>query len=760
MLNKKLFRTMKQYKAQFISMIIMIALGIGIFVGFNMEWYTVEKDTDYFYRLTGFADYRVVNDNYAAFTSQDEEKIKSIDGVDETSRYISINVNVKNVDGKSLALTVSKNPKVSFFTLTSGNAYDETSTDGVWLSDKYAKVNKIKIGDGISLQYNGITLDGKVEGLVKSSEYLICTKDVTQLMPDYRSFGFCYISPAFYESKVGEYYPQINVLSKNDEGAFKSAVNEKLGKTTLVLTRNEVISYSEVQGEATEGKTMGLILPVVFLLIAVLTMVTTMHRITVKEKTQIGTLKALGYKNKTILRHYSTYALIVGVFGIVLGIAMGYGICYYIMNPDGMMGTYFDMPVWKLYTPAFCYFVLVAILALLVLIGFLSVRKMLKGMVADTLRPYVPTKTKALLIEKTKLWNKLSFGTKWNARDMSRHKSRFFMSLIGVVGCMVILVGSLGMYDTMKAFVSVYYDGAMKYSSSIMLSENATNEQITQLRQDYNADAKQTVAIEFKNETYSLEIYDINNDTVKFIDRKDNYFDIKDGGAYVCVRLADKYNIKVNSTISFSPFGSERVYTVKVAGICRSLTESIVLTKNYAESLSLDFRADCLYTKTAKSQIESTNAIKSIQSKQETMDSFDSFMAIMNTMIYLLIIVGMVLAIVVLYNLGTMGYTERYREMATLKVVGFRNKKIARLLIGQNAVVTLIGVILGLPLGFGVLKILVDKLATEYEMKATISFVSYLLSILLTFAVSLFVGLLVARKNKKIDMVESLKGAE
>ena len=226
------------------------------------------------------------------------------------------------------------------------------------------------------------------------------------------------------------------------------------------------------------------------------------------------------------------------------------------------------------------------------------------------------------------------------------------------------------------------------------------------------------------------------------------------------MRLADKYNIKAGGTISFSPFGSETIYKVKVAGVCRSLTESIVITKNYAESLSLDFKADCLYTKTAKNRIESTNAIKSIQSKKEIMDSFDSFMAIMHTMIYLLIIVGMVLAIVVLYNLGTMGYTERYREMATLKVVGFRNKKIVRLLIGQNAVVTLIGIILGLPLGFGVLKILVDKLATEYEMKATVNFVSYLLSVLLTFAVSLFVGLLVARKNKKIDMVESLKGAE
>lgn len=137
---------------------------------------------------------------------------------------------------------------------------------------------------------------------------------------------------------------------------------------------------------------MGAVLPVLFLLIAVLTMVTTMHRLTAKEKTQIGTLKALGFKNRRILRHYTSYAFMIGILGTAIGIGLGYSVAYFIMNPNGTMGTYFDMPYWRLKMPGFCIIVMAAIIVLLTFIGFLSVKQMLKGTAADALRPYTPKK--------------------------------------------------------------------------------------------------------------------------------------------------------------------------------------------------------------------------------------------------------------------------------------------------------------------------------------------------------------------------------
>ena len=208
------------------------------------------------------------------------------------------------------------------------------------------------------------------------------------------------------------------------------------------------------------------------------------------------------------------------------------------------------------------------------------------------------------------------------------------------------------------------------------------------------------------------------------------------------------------------PYGTDQVYTLRVAGVIRSVSESIVLSDRYAEALGVDLRPDSLYTELAREDITQDSAIRAVQAKSDIMDSFDTFIELMNTMIVLLVLAAAILGVVVLYNLGSMSYLERYREMATLKVVGFRDRQIARLLIGQNLWITLIGALLGLPLGVAVLDYLLKKLAGEYEMGLHFRLSSALISMALTFGVSLIVGLMIARKNRKIDMVAALKGAE
>lgn len=760
MLFKKLLRTIKLYKAQFISMIIMIAIGIGVFVGFNMEWVSIEKNTDYLFNKTNFADYRIVNEN--GFSTQDANLVKSLNGIDNVSRYLSVNAEIAQYPEKTVALTVTENKNVSSFMVIKGEEYDENSLDGIWISDKFASKNKIKIGDELSFTYKSITVSGKVKGLVKAGEFMINVKDEAQLMPDYSKHGFAYVSPALYEaSSPISYYPQLNIISSLSKKEFKEKVNNAFGKTCMILSKDEVGSFSSAQGEAEEGKTMGAILPVLFLLIAILTMVTTMHRITVKEKTQIGTLKALGYKDKRILRHYSCYALFIGIIGSVIGLALGYFICWYIMNPRGAMGTYMDLPQWKLYMPWFVPVLLVFINAFLTLVGFLSVKKTLKGTPADALRPYTPKKIKKLAVEKTKLWNKFSFGTKWNLRDVFRHKARTATSLIGIIGCMVILVASLGMKDTMNGFLKTYYNDAMNYSSHVFISEEATELQRENVVKEYNADWSSSIAVQIGEKTLSLDIYSVTHDKVRFPDKNNKFISLKNNGAYICMRIADKYNLKKGDEFKVSPYGQNVVYTLRVAGIMRSISENVVITPEYASSVGITgYKIDSVYTDVAKTAISTNEVIKNVQSKQDVMDSFDTFFNLMNLMIAILIIGALVLGIIVLYNLGIMSYTERYREMATLKVVGFKDKKIGSLLIGQNMWVTLIGALIGLPLGIGVLDVMLKTLATEYELKLVVGVLTFSISLILTFLTSLFVSLLVSRKNKKIDMVEALKGNE
>lgn len=746
------------YKAQFISMIIMIALGIGIFVGFNMEWVSIDVNTSSFFEKTNFADFRIISDS--GFSEDDLNK--DIDGVSDVSRFLSVNADVEGQNGDTVALTVTENENVSKPYLISGKEYDAKSENGVWLSDKYAAANGFELGDDITFKYKTIEISGKVEGLIKASEYLVCVRDSSQLMPDYNTHGFAYISPVMYEKAAKTaFYPQINILSSLSKKEMAEKIDAALDKTLLVLSKDENSSYAAQQGEAEEGKTMGSVMPVLFLLIAVLTMVTTMHRLTAKEKTQIGTLKALGFKDKRILRHYTSYAFMIGIIGSALGIGLGYFVAWFLMNPNGSMGTYLDMPEWKLGIPWFCYIILAAIIALLTLIGFLSVKQMLHGTPADALRPYTPKKVKNLLIEKTKWFHRLSFGTRWNLRDTMRHKSRTAMSLIGIIGCTLLVVGSLGMRDTMAAFLDMYYNDATNYSSRIYVSEDATDEQIQELIKKYDGDWSASVSVQLDEKAISLDVYELTTNKVCFPSAETKDFEnIGDDGAYICKRLSDEFNLKKGDTVTISPYGSDDEYTLKISGIIRSVSENIVISPKYAEKAGIAVKADSIYTSTEKADIKAESAIKSVQSKQMIIDSFDTFNEIMNMMVAVLIVAATVLGIVVLYNLGVMSYTERYREMATLKVVGFRNRKIGKLLISQNMWVTVIGVIVGIPAGIGTLSFLVTQLASEYEMRISISVLSIAVSAVLTFAVSLLVSLMVARKNKKIDMVEALKGAE
>ena len=747
------------YKAQFISMVIMIALGVGMFVGFNMEWKSIEGDTMPFFEETGFADFRVISQS--GFSKDDAENIASIDGVQKAARFVSVNADVKERDGDSVALTVTEKENVSGVYLVSGEKYDAQSESGVWLSDKYAVANDFSLGDKITIVYNGIEFSGTVKGLVKSGEHIICVRDESQLMPDYTTHGFAYISPKMYENKLGmAFYPQINVVSSMTKKDFTEAADKKLEKTSLILSKDESGVYSSVHGEVEEGQTMGSILPVIFLLIAVLTMVTTMHRLAAKEKQQIGTLKALGFKDRRILVHYTSYAFMIGLIGSALGIGLGYGIAWFLMNPNGSMATYIDIPEWKLYFPGFCWVVLALMLLALTVIGLFSVKKMLKGTAADALRPYTPKKVKPLLVERTKWFHSLSFGTRWNLRDIMRHKSRTAMSLVGTLCCTMIIICAFGMKDTMASFLSVYYDGATNYASRIYLSDSATEAEREKVAEKYNGDKSASVSVQIGEKAVSLDVYDVQNDKVRFVDEDENFIKLENDGAYVCKRIAKEFSLSAGDTFTVSPYGSDKEYKLTVAGIMRSVSENIAITPEYAKEIGLPFSFDSVYTDTEKSEIATDKTIKTVQSKQMIMDSFDTFLEIMNLMIYVLILGAVILGVVVLYNLGVMSYTERYREMATLKVVGFKDSKIAKLLVGQNLWVSVLGVVVGIPVGAALLDYLLTALASEYEMKLAITPLTYILSALLTFGVSVPVSLMVAKKNKKIDMVEALKCAE
>ena len=364
-----------------------------------------------------------------------------------------------------------------------------------------------------------------------------------------------------------------------------------------------------------------------------------------------------------------------------------------------------------------------------------------------------------MLLERFLFWDKMKFGTKWNLRDLSRHKSRSAMTLFGIVGCMILMVGGLGMRDTMAGFLDLLDNDISNYTTKVNLVDNAEKKDSLKLADEIGGDWESLSGISLDGDTVSLDVIHNPNNMLNVIDEDNKRIELSDEGVYLCLRLKDK--AKIGDTITFSPYGSSDTYTAKVIGYNRAImTESVTMTDTLADKLGIDYTLTAIYTDKSADEISSSELIAGKQDKAQLMETFNSFVQIMDSMVVILVVAAVILGIVVLYNLGIMSYVERSRELATLKVLGFRNRSIGRLLISQNIWLTVIGVIIGLPAGVGVLQWLLAALAGEYEMKLMLGGLTYAVSILLTFGVSLLVGLMVARKNKKIDMVEALKGAE
>lgn len=641
-LLKKLFRTYKNYRGQFLSMILMVVLGIGIFSGFNAEWYTIEKNISFFFAETNYADYNIYNTN-GSFTEDDVKKIEEIQGITSVSRFSEL-LTSEGRKNETIKLAVTENFDVSGFVLLEGKEYDKDSADALWLSHNYAGRNNYAVGDSISLTYGKITKEYKIAGIIMSGTYLINTAD-NALMPDYDTIGYAYISPKAYEELSTEfigmaYYPQINVKTDLSENEFSAFIDKALGKTLQIVPKEDTTSYSEAYGESDEGKTMGSMLPVIFLLIAILTMVTTMSRITSKEKGQIGILKALGFKNRTIVMHYTSYALFVGVIGSVVGLGLGFAVNSLLMSENGSMGTYFEMPSWKPYMPWFVYFGIIGIIIFLGLIGFLSVRKQLSGSAADALRPYTPKNSGNLLIEKTKIFHKLNFATRWNMRDSFRHKARSFVSVFGVFGCTLLLFACFGMLSTMNNYIDTNYNVIMNYESKLSVSDNTDNSRAKEIAEQYKGDYSGNAAVKMNGETYIMTVFNDACDKYRLLDTDNSKLEaVSENGVYICTRMADTQGLKVGDSFEFSIYGdSTKQYTVSVAGIVCSNAEGFQIPCSYAESLQIPYQIDTVYTDVKKSDIKTNDEIVSIMTKSEIIKSFDSFMSIMNEMIALLVV--------------------------------------------------------------------------------------------------------------------------
>ena len=766
-LNKKIFRDIKLNKMQFFNIFIMVFLGVFVFTGIHAYMDGMDKSAEKYYKENNLQDIWIEG---AGFSSQDLEDIKNIDNVENAERELTITADLDKIneeEKKDITLETNfiESNEISKMYVIEGEEFGKEK-DGVWFDSYLANSLNLKVGDSITFSYNNENYTKKVLGLITVPDHVYFVKDSTAIFPTHTDYGFMYMSIDEFPIQIDNIYNKVivDVEDENKIEETKSKIENDIKSAVAVTTRNESVSYNGYNSEIEEGSTYSGVFTFLFLFIAILSVTTTMNRFVKKQRTTIGTLKALGFKNRKITKHYISYGFYTSLFASILGIIVGrYSIGAFFLHTEM---TYFEIPTYKTVLIPTVYILAVLVVILITIVTYLSCRKILKESAAEALRVEEPkVKNSKFDLSTRKIFKRASISTRWNIRDIMRNKGRSIMAIVGITGCTMLLVCAFGLLDTMNSYLDWEFEKISKFNYKLTLKSDYTENELDNLKEKYGNATSMTLGIEFKNgdskQANSIVVNDA-KDNLKYTNHEREYMDLNDDGIYVTEKLAEKYNLEIGDEVEWHIFGDETWYKSEIVGINRDPQSQIMnMTRKYYESLNLKYRADSLYTNENLENTKSLDGVEVIQSIETLKQGMENMLQTMKLMLVILIVVSAVLGFVIIYNLGILSLSEKQYQFATLKVLGFKNKQIKNIFVKQNIWLALIGIVLGLPLGY----IMVDyifksALGDSYDFNAYIRIISYLYAAVGSFVVAIFVNKVLARKIKKIDMVSSLKGNE
>ena len=761
-LNKKRLRDIRQNKMQFFNIFIMVFLGVFVFAGIHAYMDGMDKSADKYYKDNNFQDIWLSGEN---FSNEDLEKVKNTENVKDAERLLTINTELENKEEVTLETNFIETNNISKMYVVEGEEFSKDKK-GVWFDSYLAKNLDLKVGDEITVTYQNIKITEKILGLVNTPDHVYFVKDDTEIFPTHKNYGFMYLSINELPEGMPQIFNQVIIdIDNTDKLQETKADLENNIKSAIAVTDRETsVSYQGYNSEIEEGTTYSSVFTFLFLFIAVLSVTTTMNRFVKKQRTQIGTLKALGFKNRKIINHYVGYGFIISLVASIVGLLVGrYALGTFFLN---MEMSYFEIPVYNTVLIPVVYILAIAVVVLITLVTYLSCRSILKESAAEALRLEIPKVKNTKFDLTTKgIFKKASISTRWNLRDVGRNKGRSIMAIVGITGCTMLMLCAFGMMDTMKSYLSWEFDKISNFEYKLSLSNNYTDEQFDNITQKYGKETSQTFGIEIKNndkkETNTLTVNDAPN-KLKYTNHNKEYMDLKDDGIYITEKLSEKYGLQVGDEITWHIFGDDNWYTCKIVGLNRDpQNQQLNMSRKYFESLGLTYRADVVYTDEDLSNTKTIDGVDTIQSLTTLKQGMESMLETVQTMIVLLIVVSAILGFVIIYNLGILSFTEKQYQFATLKVLGFKDKQIKNIFVKQNLWLTIVGIILGLPLGFWMLDyIFKSALGDNYDFNAYIKPTSYLYAVVGSLIVSIIVNKVLSRKVKKIDMVTSLKGNE
>lgn len=778
-LLKETIVCMVKTSKRFISILVIVLLGVGFFAGIRAVAPDMKNTLDDYYEKTNMYDIYIAS-NYGIREDIIDKLQKKYD-IEAVYNFDAITT--KKEDYATKIISYDKNNQINTPKLVKGKMPE--AIDEVVIDNNYR--NEIKIGDKLTIdseliKNNTVTVTGYVE----SPLYISAERDSTNLLSgtiDYYLYmnddniispvkTAAYIKLNTDESRFSKKYEEIVKTAKKD---IKKTLKEEkqTDEKWYVLDIDSNAGFYQYEQDTQRIDNVAKVFPLVFFIVAVLICLTTMTRMVEEERSQIGTLKALGYSDISIMFKYILYAALATIIGSMIGVAIGYRIL-----PDLCFEMYKNM--YRLGNIKLSYYSSLTfqgmMIALLCTLGatIYTCRKTLKESPANLLRPVAPPPGKRVLLERIKLvWNHLSFSYKVTVRNVFRYKKRFLMTIIGIAGCTGLILAGFGLKDCIVKMVPHQYEDIFSYQAKINLNEEKTNETIDKIKEnkqikDILEVHEESITIDNKDTNQSVTLVipkDNPKEFIKLQDRKtEEQYNLTDG-IIITEKLAKLLEVEENDILKFS--GTD-TYKEKVAHITENyLFHYIYLPKSsYKQD---EYNTVLIKTKnmTEKEEKELANELKeipgvsSITFTSSTRHVFDDTMDSFAYVSLILIVSAGALAFVVLYNLSSVNISERRRELATIKVLGFYDKEVYQYINRENTILTLIGILLGLGTG-NILTMYIIK-TCEIDMlmfDTTIAWPSYLYAILITMSFAILVNIILYFSLKKIDMIESLKSIE
>lgn len=574
-----------------------------------------------------------------------------------------------------------------------------------------------------------------------------------------------------YLDEISKYETEINEAKKE--------INNIEKPVWYLLTRSDLTGYTSFYESATKVDSIAAVFPIFFILIAFLMAFNTMNRMIEEERSEIGAFISLGIRKSTISFSYLLYVFIACVLGLVIGLSIGYTVIPRILYT--VYAASFTIPELSTYAnPYACLIIVLTTIILMSIVVFITLIKDFRLAPATILRPAAPKNGKKILLERIKpFWRHLSFSWKITLRNLFRYKKRIFMTVLGIAGCTALLLTGFGIKDSLSDLLDIQYGEIQHYDATLVLNDDVDKDDVTKslsLNNLTNYTTTNIASFTFKANNKNLDftlIAFMNEDnindyvTLKSLDGSD--LNLSDDGVIITEKMAELLDAEVGKNISIRNSDNE-LFIVKVSEICENyISNFMYMNSTYYEEifddteynsylLNLD---DSINKEKLSNNLLDTGYFGAIQYTEDNMDMFNDIIAGMNNIVYLIIAFSSFLAITVLYNLTIININERKREIATLKVLGFRDREVSSYVYRETIILTIVGIIVGIFLGFSLNTfILMIAETDEILFIKIIKPLSYVLSFIIIIVFSIIVQVITYFILKRVDMIDSLKSVE